>query len=260
MAETHEGEHFVYLYRDERGRPLYVGRGRELARSMSHVGPAAHNDRLTAKIAKTNYSIAISGPFGDEAVAASVEAALISALNGTPGIELANKIEGVSTGVFRPMGVPMGFSSRVLELPVPLADLKERSRRLPIMLVLVNDKTLDDREGVNLAAPPSNEAIEARMVKWWQVNRFMDDWRNDPRRIPAVLLAISGKPAHQIIIGSLQVDRNVERLPWASGKIGTSEVPVIPNDDLDYLQLRGRRMAQGVANFGGIRGMHFQIV
>jgi hypothetical protein len=99
---TTEGQ-FVYLYRDDKGDARYVGRGGKPARALSHTNLRGHNPELTAELLKSKkYSIEIAGPFGDEDIAALVEAALISALSDAPDFQLANQIGGVSRGRFRP--------------------------------------------------------------------------------------------------------------------------------------------------------------
>jgi len=58
--ELVEHGHFVYLYRDLEGRPVYVGRGGEISRAEGHA-VGTHNSGLAELIAKNAYTLEIAG-------------------------------------------------------------------------------------------------------------------------------------------------------------------------------------------------------
>lgn len=260
-------QNYVYLYRDNYGNILYIGKGKDIDRSLSHTGSRAHNEDLASIIRESNsFSIQIAGPFANPEIAAIVESALISALSATPSVKnnLKNKVDGLSEGLFRPIGVPPEFASRAAESPLLQDELKQLVDGKPVLLVYVTDKTLryddDDREGVDLARPPSNATVRNRIVKWWQLDCRMDEWRNNRELIPAILVAVSGTPKHRIIVGSLEIDQNGE-LPWKQlGRDGCSEVPVCDHQQLDFGKIRGRRLAPNLVKFGSFRSQVFKII
>jgi hypothetical protein len=266
-AMTTEHEHtknFVYIYRDKSGNPLYVGRGHEIWRALSHAGPIAHNEDLTIKLNSLNsYTIEVAGPFSSSEVVQVVEAALISALSATPSLErrLCNKIGGVGEGVFRPLGVSAEFANRASQGPLDEGQLKKLSHGRPVLLVYLGPEKLGDREGVDLAHPPSESTIEERMVKWWQLDRYMDEWRASPRLVPAMLVAVSGTPTHRVVVGSLEIDTDLSKLPWKrSAKGRLSEITVHANRQLDFGEIRGRRLEPELVKFGSIRSQFFKII
>ena len=253
--------HFVYLYRDSQRRPIYIGRGGKTARSLIHASNRGHKVDLTAALEKSpRYTIEIAGPFDSEETASLIEAALLSVLLDAPDSLLKNKIGGVSSGVFRPIGVPPKFGERSGLAPLTKKDFKQIAGGQPCLFVFIGDKTLGTRIGVDLANPPSELAIQERMVKWWQLNSKMDSWTADRESIPGIPIAVSGPPKHRVIIGSLQIDRDPSRVPWPSKSGGISEVPVLSDPELDYKDIRGRRVAHDVTEFGGIRAMFFNIL
>src|SRR4051794_6528136 len=92
--------HYVYLYRDDRGKVRYVGYGRKPGRASVHQS-RSHNDALNAFLSKGKYALEIAGPFGSEETGRAVESALISAL--APDL---NRAPGQTRWTFRPLGVP----------------------------------------------------------------------------------------------------------------------------------------------------------
>ena len=59
-ATTSEHSHFVYLYRDLEGRPVYVGRGAEISRAEDHT-LGTHNPGPAELIAKDEYMLRSPG-------------------------------------------------------------------------------------------------------------------------------------------------------------------------------------------------------
>ncbi|MDI9849515.1 hypothetical protein QM467_15775 [Rhodoblastus sp. 17X3] len=258
-AET--PEQFVYLYRDKNGIPLYIGRGKSTARSLSHTGPHAHNDQLTETLRNLkDFSIEIAGPFGDEETAALVEGALISAFQRTPCVKIRNEINGPSIANFRPIGVPQEFSSRASEAPLGADDLRRVSGGKTALVVIVKDKAFaDGRVGVDLANPPTDAEIQERIDRWWQLRGKMEQWQGNSALAPSALIAVSGTPKHRIVVGSLEIDRRAT-FPWETKKGGLCRVPVVDHSKLDFGGIRGRRVSSGVLQFGGVRSQFFNIV
>src|SRR2546430_15561681 len=100
MTDDATHAHFVYLYRDERGRAQYVGYGERAARASSHLRES-HNPGLSEFIQSGKFSIEVAGPYETEKIGRTVETALISALK-----PVLNVIQGSSADRFRPLGVP----------------------------------------------------------------------------------------------------------------------------------------------------------
>jgi hypothetical protein len=164
------------------------------------------------------------------------------------------------SATFRPIGVPAKFSMRASEPSLTRINLREKSCKKPVLLVLVKDHlTKDGRIGVDWANPPTAPEIQARMERWWQLNSRMKKGQASPDLIPSVLIAVSGAPKHRIVVGSLAIDRKAQ-LPWESRKGGLSRVPVIPDPKLDFAQLRGRRIRPDLGKFGRVRAQFFKIV
>ena len=67
---------YVYLFRDAKRRPVYVGRGERITRAESHLA-GTHNVGLESLIASGKFSVEAAGPYGDEHTARAVEAALM---------------------------------------------------------------------------------------------------------------------------------------------------------------------------------------
>ena len=78
-----------------------------------------------------------------------------------------------------------------------------------------------------------------------------------PALTPGILLGVSGTAKHRIVVGSLQI---VQELPWPEKEGGLVEVPVHPHSELDFAQLRGRRLEQELVTFGGIKPLFFKIL
>jgi len=216
---------------------------------------------VTEKLAKQGtYSIEIAGPFGSEEIAALVEASLISALRHTPSVALLNEIGGMSKGNFRSIGVPTQFANRGVASPLKRNDLKRISGGRPILLVKLTDRlTKDKRIGVDLANPPTDSEIHERMVRWWQLNSRMPNWKLNRKLIPTVLIAVSGTPKHRIVVASLPIDHEAP-LPWEAAKGGLSRVPVLASEGLDFGEIRGCRIDSAIAKFGGVKAQFFNIV
>ena len=72
-------EHFVYLFRDRRGKARYCGYGKSPERAVSHVS-GSHRPELEAFLRTEKYTLEVAGPFGDRDTGLAVETALITAL------------------------------------------------------------------------------------------------------------------------------------------------------------------------------------
>jgi hypothetical protein len=231
--------HFVYLYRDERGQPRYVGYGKDVTRATAHL-TKSHNLKFDAFIRENRFSIEVAGPFKSKKIGLLVETTLISALQ-----PKFNVTKGQSKVRFRPLGVPVDFAKR-LSMPALQRDgfLSAQKRKTPmsVLFVTVGDKDFGDgRLGYNLAKPPRDDQIKERVEKWWQLSRLASQWVKKPKRSPGLLIGINGRPGSQIVIASLKIDRNAwskaEGYPQGEGKIS---VPLLPSTNLDAFKLRGR--------------------
>src|SRR5450631_3353992 len=116
MAKS--SEHFVYVYRDEEGNPVYFGQGKHAARAASHK-KGTHNEALERWLAtKAHHSIEVIGPVGRKEMADALETALISACLPAQALrsKFFNQHKGRSEFRFRPFGVPSKYADRITEL------------------------------------------------------------------------------------------------------------------------------------------------
>jgi len=248
------GEHYVYIYRDTRGRIQYVGYGRGTDRPTLHL-TGSHNEGLNAFLESRQYRLEIAGPFGDAQTGLAVETALISALNPECNVAL-----GETRWRFRPLGVPLTFAERQVEPELLFEDILDAQGedRVPVLFVIVSGADLaDERVGYNPANPPSDEAIRVLVDHWWQLQRFVPEWTADPGSSPGLLIGIHGSPGRQTIIASLRVNRE----GWATAETdvgGMLRVPLVDPPDLDAFSLRGRRVSPAAGlKFGGVSALFF---
>lgn len=225
------GDHYVYLYRDTKGRAKYVGYGRSHGRASGHQAKT-HNQGLEQLISTGNYSIEIAGPFLNEEAGRAVETALISVLDPE-----CNKDPGPTRWRFRPLGVPESFADRLSLPSLRREDFAPDS----VLFVKINDKNFDDgRVGYDPTRPPSNQQILQRMDRYWQLGPYCAEWAKTPSSGPSLLVGVSGKPGGQIIIGAAEVDSSA----WARARVGGAD-HMVPTDgpaDLDARSLRGRKL------------------
>lgn len=251
-----EHKHFVYLYRDRDGSPLYVGYGESPKRALSHVS-RTHNPRLEKKLANGEFRLEIAGPFESAEIALAVETALISALRTD-----CNIAPGHNRWRFRPLGVPSNCAERVQMEELTFDTLKQEAGKagmFPILFVRINEEDFDSdgRTGYDPSEPPPDMDILSRMDRWWQLERRLDDWIRDPWSGPGLLLGINGPPGAQIIIGAVFV----ARILWTIAETtegGLLQIPTCGPADLDALGLRGRRVSRSLGlRFGTFRQQQF---
>lgn len=238
--------HFVYLYRDQAGKPRYVGYGENSRRALSHLAQT-HNLALETLLQNQNLKLEIAGPFDSRETAMAVEAALISALQPD-----ANIAPGHANHRFRPIGVPLQFAERFAQEPLSRDDLRNRLKIYDsprFLCVLIQNVDFDDgeggiRRGYDPANPPSDPEIQERVQRWWPLGRKFEAWADNPQQSPAILLAVHGKPGAQFIIASVLTNRQNWHLRVTSPEDGSRlEVPILHTPDLDAGELRGRRIA-----------------
>jgi len=246
-SQASSTDHFVYLYRDERGRPLYVGYGKEPPRSTSHQR-GSHNEELNRFLDGRTFKVEIGGPYDSKDMGLAVETALISVLQ--PEF---NRNPGRSEWRFRPLAVPLEYADRYAQRNILLEDfLKEQgSDPAPVLFVIVNDQdSKDGRIGYNLASPPSDPQIRERLEKWWQLHKYLSEWAATPYNSPGLLVGVHGSPGAQFVVAAIRIDQE----GWdkaESRKGGKVRVPLADANDLDAFGFRGRRVArEAVLSFG----------
>lgn len=250
--------HYVYLYRDERGKPQYIGYGKHIDRASAHLSNS-HNAKLTAFMEKeSNFTIEIVGPFENEAIGLAVETTLISALN--PSF---NENKGPSEFRFRPLGVPIEYAPRLSEQLLQREDFISAQEASPksVIFVRVGDKDFGDgRTGYNPASPPLDEQILKRTDRWWQLSGYLPEWVANANESPSLLIGVNGKPGAQIVIASVLIDRHGWKKVDDIGQ-GKVNIPTLNTPNLDAFNLRGRRIdkTSGIA-FGGISVAFFMIL
>lgn len=247
---------YVYLFRDAKRRPAYVGRGESIARAESHLA-GTHNPGLESLIGSGKFSVEAAGPYGDERTARVVEAALISALDGLPGFANAAPGDGPR---FAPLGVPARLANR---LDQPRLSLEELGRlagqrlgggvllvRLPSGGAFTSDATRAKYD----PAAPDDAVIFENTVRWWQLRDLVAQWEADPGQTPAVVAGAAGPKDRRYIAGAVLIDREAA---WDRGSDPDYQVPVPPSPaiDVDACELRGR-LVDG-ALFNSIKPGHF---
>ena len=115
-VEKNNDKYFVYVYRDARGNPVYVGQGKNINRSTQHLSES-HNTKLKEWLNKNRETcvIEVIGPLGSKTLADQIETACISLIDNSSKSLLNNKHRGVTKFRFRPFGVPAKQVHRTLE-------------------------------------------------------------------------------------------------------------------------------------------------
>ena len=240
MTVNTSATHYVYLYRDERGRPRYVGYGERPTRATAHL-VASHNPGLSEFLSKSKFTIEVAGPFVTEEIGRTVETIVISTLK--PDL---NVIQGSSRDRFRPLGVPVEYADR-LSQPMLLRDAfltAQGESPMPVLFVYISNQDFGDgRLGYDLANPPSDDQILKRVEKWWQLLKFVPKWAAEPKKSPGLLVGVHGAPGSQMVVASLMIDRQnwlaAQHFERGEGKI---RVPLLATQNLDVFNLRGRRI------------------
>jgi hypothetical protein len=255
LASRQEG-HYVYLYRNPKGKPVYVGYGANPRRAIIHSS-RSHSKTLVSFLKKRKYNLDIAGPFHSKITGCAVETALMSVL--TPEF---NKNPGPTECRFRPFGLPNRFADRLLQPALNREDFFRRIGRAATsaLFVYVGDKHFDDnRPGYNPAKPPKDKQILNRMHRWWQIGRHLERWCKDPSHSPVVLIGLTGRPSDRFIIGAVEIDR--EKWDSTKKKGGLYSIPTKGPRDLDAFRLRGRRIdPETHLRFGALTSQFFIIL
>jgi hypothetical protein len=229
----------VYLYEDHQGNPMYVGYGNTAQRALSHTR-GSHNRKLRAWLAKGKFELKIAGPYTNVHEAKSVEAALISSLqpqfNVSPG-------DGPK---FSPVGVPAELGDRPAMQPLKIRELGIQGKGALLVYLSPGDYLRDGRKKFDPATPSDRTAFR-NIEKNWDLTGLINRWREKPHLIPKTIVGIHGKVGHRFIVGSLEID--LDRLCDLRNRRYSSRwprprwrVPVVDSTNLDYLELRGRRV------------------
>jgi len=250
--------HYVYTYRDGKGKVRYVGYGKGLDRPTS----LDRSKDMLEFLSQGKYTLEIAGPYGSRETGLAVETALISSLQ--PDLN-SSRAPGMTRFQFRPLGVPELFSNRLADTPLNRDDLVriDKGRACPFLFVRIGSKAFDGedaREGYSLNKPPSDPSILARMDRWWQLGRYVETWKTHPHRSPRVLVAVTGPPSHRIIVGAVNIDQN----GWRAAQPELDQlykVPTLNTPKLDAYALRGRLLSHSAnIKFGAIKPQFFVIL
>ncbi|MDB6021617.1 MAG: hypothetical protein JWQ04_1474 [Pedosphaera sp.] len=232
--------HYVYLYRDERGKARYVGYGERVSRANSHL-IRSHNPKLADFVSgQGKFTIEVAGPFGTQEIGRLIETAVMSALDSD-----FNVAQGPSHARFRPLGVPDDYAERLSMPALQRIDfISAQDSPMPVLFVIVGEKNFDDgRVGYDLANPPADDQIRERVDRWWQLSGFIPRWSNAPNESPGLLIGINGSPGSQIVIASLMIDRaNWGKADGFSRGEGKVRIPLLQTPKLDAFNFRGRRV------------------
>lgn len=241
-------EQYVYVYRDAGQRVVYVGRGEQLARAEAHIA-GSHNAGLSALIASGKFTIEAAGPYGDGAVARSVEAALISVLQVRAKPCLANRASGDGPG-FAPLGVPVQLADRLALPPISVEELGVQvGGALLVRLASGGAFTNDEERRKFDPAYPDDDTIFENTTRWWWIDALVTKWKANPADVPHIVAGLGGPPARRYVAGSVEIDR---RGQWDT--YPDFEVPA-QSRDVDARDLRGRLVTG--ATFNQVKTGHF---
>lgn len=258
-------QHYVYVYRDLQGNPVYFGKGMGSERPANHM-TGTHN-RAFGEWLESNpdgYQVEVIGPLGSETMVTAVETALISACK--PSSKLAETFFNLGSGPtefqFRPWGVPREYAHRFTR-PLDTPELHDLATSIgTIMFVLITRKRfeeIDGRSQYDPANPPPDPAIADRVEARWQVANRLRAWVDEPLSSPALLVGVYGPPGRQQVIASMAIDQ----CAWAGAETfgsGLLRVPV-HRDNLDAFELRGRPIEAAVGLiFNSFRHQQFMIM
>jgi hypothetical protein len=231
-------QHFVYVYRDLDGNPIYFGQGFGAARPADHLG-GSHNPAFADWLRQNagRYRLQVMGPLGSKTMADALETALISAFKPASHLNLMNVKPGVSDFMFRFYGVPEELAHRIAE---PCGH-EELTRIVPVsgcvMFVIVHQREHPLRfDPANL---PNDDVIRRRIQGSWQIGRYREQWIENSALSPRLLVGVTGVGGSQIIIASAEIDVNGwESMQPEAGNL--YKVPLNPVGSLDAASLRGR--------------------
>lgn len=246
-------EHYVYLYRDQKGTVRYAGYGKHPARATS----PQHNESLNDFKKQGKYRLEIAGPFRSKETALAVETALISAMN-----PLCNVNPGQTRWRFRHYGIPERFANRLRKPMLLRSDFitGQSVPASPVLFVYVNSRKLDGRIGYDPSNPPNERQILDRMDCWWQLGSHRKRWMADPTLSPGLLVGVHGAPGSQLVIGAVKIDV----ASWSSvvpAKDGLFKIPTAGPANLDAYGLRGRRIDPAARiRFGSFKQQVFIIL
>lgn len=254
MAE----QHFVYVYRDTAGNPIYFGQGFGAARPADHLG-GSHNHHFAEWLRNNvgRYRLQVMGPLGSKQMADAIETALISACQGASGLSLMNVQPGVGKFMFRSYGVPEDLAHRISQ-PFghdEFAEVVRQHGALMFVKVHQNDHPLR----FDPANPPHDEIIRSRIQGSWQLGRYRAQWIKQPDLSPRLLVGVTGVGGSQIIIGAAKIDER--RWDAASREEGNLfVVPLTADLTLDAGELRGRPIRKSFGlKFDRARYGHFRL-
>ncbi len=254
MAE----QHFVYVYRDLDGNPIYFGQGFGAARPAEHLG-GSHNPEFSEWLRQNTggYRLQIMGPLGSKTTADAVETALISACKPASHLALKNVQPGVGKFMFRSYGVPDELAHRIAE-PCghqELTAISEEYGRMMFVKVHQREHQLRFDPG-NL---PDDEVIRQRIQGSWQIGSYRQQWIENADLSPRLLVGITGVGGSQIIIAAAEVAvegwRSMQPEPG-----NLYNVPLVQAGSLDAAGLRGRPIRSDFAlKFDRARYGHFRL-
>lgn len=246
---------YVYVYRDSAQRAVYVGCGERLARAEAHI-QGSHNPGLSALIASGRFSVEAAGPYGDEAVAKAVEAALISVLEVRATPRLCNQAPGEGPR-FAPLGLPVEFADRLTLPSMSVEDLGELVGNMlggGVLLVrLASGGSFKNDEMRQKFDPahPDDATIFENTIRWWWLDPLVAHWEATPDEVPAVVAGLAGPPNRRYIAGAVEIDRTGK---WDHATYPDYQVPA-KSQDVDACQLRGRLLTG--ARFNLVKPGHF---
>jgi len=224
---------------------MYVGYGKTAQRAISHTG-GSHNRALSRWLARNEYDLKIAGPYFNEREAKAVESALISSIS--PKFNIAAG-DGPK---FVPVGVPAHLSERASMPHLGLKEVGVQANGALIVYLAPGDYLRDGRRKFDPAVPNDRHAFK-NIEKNWDITALIQEWERRPELAPRTLIGVHGKVDHRFVVGAFEIDRANLCHPrnkrfsdrWPRHRW---RVPVIDPENLDYRDLRGRRVSG--ATFG----------
>lgn len=157
------------------------------------------------------------------------------------------------------MAVPLHLADRPLQPPLTRDHLHElTSSGYRLLFVYINGSDFSDgRKGYDVADIPNDNEIADRAEKFWQLARYLSDWRQYPETAPTHLVAVSGPKGRRFVIACSDISRDEAgcwRIPKEKIHAGGLVTVPINRKDLDALEIRGRRLSADIPiTFGSFR-------
>ncbi len=264
LKEMGASSHYVYIYRDPDTRAIrYVGKGTgdRVDKVVRDIFDQKDAEKIAERVAKQDKQ-AVAQWFrrlagkriapavdimecADEEQALAIEAGLISALWGEPG--LLNAVHGHHRE-FVPLGLPTALSRSQYKSPLTRDEVASLGGALVVYVSAASFFGSDGRKGAAPRRHMNPADVHARIRAWWQVGKQVQQWAANPADAPTLLIGMTGPPRQRWVWGSVRLDRRGWSNLTPDGglyQLPTRSSSPVTDRDVNAGQLRGRRTGYG---------------